>query len=321
MSHSGDARTAVPPKSAGLGPQIALLIDRYEWHARELTRAFAALGARVVPLRLSACSFDTRRPNGLVIPEFGARLPDLVLVRAIGLGSFESITLRLGILHALMDLEVPVANTPRCIERCVDKAATSFLCFNNKIPTPETFALQSPRQTRALVRRECAHGPLVLKPLFGAQGRGLKLIRHELDLPNIETMAGVYYLQRFVGIDRRGYSDCRVLVAQGRVLAAMTRRADHWITNVKLGGRPEPVAIDPEMQDLALRAGAAVEADFVGVDLMRGADGRLTVIEVNSMPGWQGLQSVTDISIAEELAGALLARYGLAPSPPAEMAC
>ncbi|HLH11613.1 MAG TPA: RimK family alpha-L-glutamate ligase [Methylovirgula sp.] len=301
------------------GPQIALFIDKVEWHARELTRAFAALGARIVPLRLSACSFDTRRSSGIAIPGFGARLPDLVLVRAVGLGSFESITLRLGILHALTELGVPIANTPRAIERCVDKSTTSFLCFHNKIPTPETFALQSPRQARALVRRECARGPLVLKPLFGAQGRGLKLIRHEDDLPDIELLAGVYYLQRFVGIDRGGYSDIRVLVAQGRVIAAMTRRADHWITNVKLGARPEPVQIDDEMRDLALRATAAVDADFAGVDLLRGADGRLTVIEVNSMPGWQGLQSVTDLSIAEELAAALLARYGLM-STPAELA-
>lgn len=305
---------------AGSGPQIALLVDRYEWHARELTRAFARLGARVVPLRLSACSLDTRRPQGLAIPGFAARLPDLVLVRAVGLGSFESITVRLGILHALIDLNVPVANTPRCIERCVDKAATSFLCFKNGVPTPPTFALQSPRQTRALVRRECVQGPLVLKPLFGAQGRGLKLIRREADLPEIETMAGVYYLQRFVGIERGGYSDVRVLVAHGRVLAAMTRRAEHWITNIKLGGKPEPVAIDAEMQDLALKAAAAVEADFAGVDLLRGADGRLTVIEVNSMPGWQGLQSVTDFPIAEELARSLFARYSLAPGRLAQVA-
>jgi tetrahydromethanopterin:alpha-L-glutamate ligase len=308
------------PRQPASGPQIALLIDRHEWHAKELTRAFARFGARVVPLRLSACSFDTRRPGGISIPGFGARLPDLVLVRAIGLGTFESITLRLGILHALIELEVPVANTPRGIERCVDKAATSFLCFKNAIPTPETFALQSPRQARALARRECQRGPLVLKPLFGAQGRGLKLIRRESDLPNIESMAGVYYLQRFVGVDREGYSDVRVLVAQGRVLAAMTRRAGQWITNVKLGAKPEPVTIDAEMRDLAVRAAAAVEADFAGVDLLRGPDGRLTVIEVNSMPGWQGLQSVTEFSIAEELAGALLNRHGIAPALPAEMA-
>src|SRR5579871_6262056 len=115
MPHSGDARIAELTKAAS-GLQIALFIDRMEWHAKELTRALTQLGARVVPLRLSACSIDTRRPSGLAIPGFGARLPDLVLVRAIGLGSFESITLRLGILHALIELNVPVANTPRSIE-------------------------------------------------------------------------------------------------------------------------------------------------------------------------------------------------------------
>jgi tetrahydromethanopterin:alpha-L-glutamate ligase len=300
-------------------PRIALLVDKIEFHAKALTRSFANLGARAIPMRLSAFSLDTRRPGGIAIPGFGARLPDLILVRAVGLGTFESITLRLGLLHALKDMGVPIANSPRAIELCVDKAATSFRCFNAGIPTPETFALESPRQTRALVRRECARGPLVLKPLFGAQGRGLKLIRQESDLPDIAEMAGVYYLQRYIGIERDGFSDCRVLVAGGRVLAAMTRRASHWITNVKLGAKPEPVEIDAEMRDLALRAAAAVEAEFAGVDLLRAADGRWYVIEVNSMPGWQGLQSVTDFSIADELASLLLARHGLAAGP-AELA-
>ncbi len=80
------------------GPQIALFVDRFEWHAREMLRAFTRLGAHCVPMRLSACRFDTRRPNGIVIPGFGPQLPDLALVRAIGLGSFEAVTLRLGLL-------------------------------------------------------------------------------------------------------------------------------------------------------------------------------------------------------------------------------
>lgn len=325
MPLSGKANLACVPKSAGSGPQIALFIDHFEWHAREMLRALNRLGARCVPMRLSACSFDTRRPSGLVIPGFGPHLPDLVLVRAIGLGSFEAITLRLGLLHALIALGIPVTNSARSIERCVDKAATSFLLHKEGIPTPPTFALQSPRATRALVRRECLNGPLVLKPLFGAQGRGLKLIRHESDLPEIDAMAGVYYLQRFVGHqqighEQNGYSDIRVLVSQGRVVAAMTRRAEHWITNIKLGARPEPLVLDMEMKDLAIKAAAVVGADFAGIDLLRTADGKLLVIEVNSMPGWQGLQSVTDFSIAEVLAGDLLARHGFAPVMPAEMA-
>ncbi|HEY1735770.1 MAG TPA: RimK family alpha-L-glutamate ligase [Methylovirgula sp.] len=302
------------------GPQIALFVDRFEWHAREMLRAFARLGAHCVPMRLSACRFDTRRPSGIVIPGFGPQLPDLALVRAIGLGSFEAVTLRLGLLHALAEIGLPVANSARSIERCVDKSTTSFLLHKQSIPTPATFALQSPRAARALIRQECQAGPLVLKPLFGAQGRGLKLIRQESDLPPIDELAGVYYLQRFVGHWQDGYSDIRVLVSHGRVVAAMTRRADHWITNVKLGAKPEALSADAEIEALSVKSADAVGADFAGVDLLRTSDGKLTVIEVNSMPGWQGLQSVTDFSIADVLAADLLARHGLSAPPLAEMA-
>ncbi len=89
MPHLAEGALAGTPQAAGRGPQIALFIDKFEWHAREMMRAFGKLGARCVPMRLSACSFDTRRPSGLVVPGFGPHLPDLVLVRAVGLGSFE----------------------------------------------------------------------------------------------------------------------------------------------------------------------------------------------------------------------------------------
>jgi RimK family alpha-L-glutamate ligase len=298
------------PRKIFSGRQIALFIDPYDWHARQLIAAFARVGVRAQPIRLSACAFDTRRPSGLVIPGFAARPPDAVLVRAIGAGTFESVTLRLGILHALAALDIQVMNSARTIELCVDKAATSFLLAKDKIPTPPTWSVQSTAAARAIIRREAARGPLVLKPLFGAQGFGLKLIRRESDLPELEAVQGVYYLQRFVGIERERYSDIRILVSQGKIVAAMTRHANHWITNVKQGARPEAIPINSEMRDLALRSTEAVHADFAGVDLLRCDDGSLTVLEVNSMPGWRGLQSVTHFSIADRFASELLNRLG-----------
>jgi len=301
--------SAVGIKAAGAGPRIALFIDRYDWHARRLAAALTERGANVVVLRLTSCGFNTSRPTGLSLPGFGPRLPDLAIVRAVGAGSFEAVTLRLGILHALEALGVPIANRARAIEACVDKSMTSFLLAKNALPTPATWAVQSLPAAAAIVRSETPRGPLVLKPLFGAQGRGLKLIRHRDDLPEIETQAGVFYLQRFVGAEREHYSDFRVLVSQGEVVAAMARHAPHWITNVKLGARPVAVDVDPELRDLALKAARAVGTDFAGIDLIRGEDGKLNVIEVNSMPGWRGLQSVVGFSIAERLADDLLLRH------------
>ena len=292
------------------GPKIALVVDLYDWHARDLAAAFARAGAVAVPVRLSQCGFDTRRPSGLVIPGFGADLPDAVFVRAIGSGTFESVTLRLDVLHSLGAIGVPVFNSARAVEICVDKAATSFVLARHGIPTPPTWTVQSEQAARQIVRREAGRGPLVLKPLFGAQGFGLKLIRREDDLPPIEAVEGVYYLQRFVAVERGGFRDIRVFVSQGRVIAAMTRHAAHWITNVKLGARPEWCEPDAEMIDLALRAAAAAGADFAGVDMIRDAADALQILEVNSMPGWRGLQKVAPFSIADRLAADLMSRIG-----------
>jgi RimK family alpha-L-glutamate ligase len=186
---------------------------------------------------------------------------------------------------------------------------TSFLLSRAGIPTPATWATESYEQAHAIAERETAEGPLVLKPLFGSQGRGLKLVHRPEDLPKIEETPGrVYYLQRFIGVKRRGgYHDFRILVVQGRIVAAMRRHSNHWITNIKRGGRPLPVVINDEMKTLALQAAMAVGANFVGVDIVYEADDRPAVLEVNSMPAWSGLQKVTAVNIASVLAEALVA--------------
>ena len=291
----------------GARPVIGLVTDRMDWHARELRKAFAAAGADVVAFDFSACAIDTQSAAGIIIAGFGDRLPDAVFVRTMSGGTFEAVTLRLGILHGLRECGVPVWNDARAIERCVDKSATSFLLARTGIPTPATWAVESREAACPIVRRETARGPLVLKPLFGSQGRGLRLIRSEDELPAQDKIAGVYYLQRFVGVDRDGFHDFRLLVSHGRVVAAMVRHAATWITNVKQGGKPVAAVPDAEMKDLALRAAAAVGADFAGVDIVYGADGRPTVLEVNSMPAWSGLQKVTQANIAAIIAGDLLA--------------
>jgi tetrahydromethanopterin:alpha-L-glutamate ligase len=297
-----------PADVADPRPRVALVIDRVDWHAREVSKALAARGALCVPMRLPDCTFATQNASGLDLDGFGNRLPDAVMVRTMSGGTFEAVTLRLGILHALRELGVPVWNDARAIERCVDKSTTSFLLARAGIATPPTWTTESLEAARDIVRREAGEGPLVLKPLFGSQGRGLKLIHTPADLPPADQVAGVYYLQRYVAGERDGvFSDFRVLVCQGRVVAAMVRHHASWITNVKRGGRPMAAVIDREIKDLAIRAAAAVGADFAGVDLICGADGRPTVLEVNSMPAWSGLQKVTPINIASALAADLMA--------------
>lgn len=303
--------TASPLPATGerAHPRVAVFTDKLDWHVDETLKAFRALGARPVAVRLSACRIDTSRPHGLAIPGF-RDLPDLAVVRAIGDGSLEAITMRLAVLHALEALGTPLVNSARAIERCTDKSMASFLLRRAGLPSPETFATQSPAQARAIARRECPHGPLVLKPLFGAQGWGLQLIEKPADLPTLEEARGVYYLQRFVGPARPPFEDMRVLVANGAVVAAMRRRSSHWVTNVRQGARPCAVEPTARERELALAAADAMGAALAGVDLIADADGSTQVLEVNSMAGWYGLQKVTPFSIAERLAVETLKHLG-----------
>jgi RimK family alpha-L-glutamate ligase len=304
MPHSPDgiARRAARPV-----PRIALISDRLDWHARELIKALTAAGARATLVRLENCRFETDHPHGLHMPGFADGLPDAVFVRCLSGGSFEAVTVRLGILHALRESGVQVVNDARAIERCVDKSMTSFLLARAGIRSPATWVTEQHAAARRIVERELERGPLVLKPLFGSQGRNLRLIASPDDLPDPAVVAGIYYLQRFVGVERDGgFRDFRLLVWRNRVIAAMMRHAPHWITNVKRGGRPVAVVPDHAMHELALRAAAAVGADLAGVDILYDADNQPTVLEVNSMPAWSGLQTVTNVNIASVIASGLV---------------
>jgi tetrahydromethanopterin:alpha-L-glutamate ligase len=293
----------IRPARRGSSPRIVVICATRDWHARTLTAALKRRGADIVSMRLEDCVFDTGAPSGL---RFGCLegLPDGVFVRTISAGSFEAVTRRLGFLHALTALGVPVWNNAVAIERCVDKSMTTFLLDRAGLPVPQSWAVEGLAAACRVAAAECASGPLVAKPLFGSQGRGLVLVRKPDDLPPQEQVAEVYYLQRFVGGPGPEHCDFRVFVIAGRVVAAMARSSPNWITNVKRGGRPAAVPLDRELADLACAAAEAVGASFCGVDILRGPDGVAYVLEVNSMPAWAGLQSVSELDIADALADA-----------------
>jgi RimK family alpha-L-glutamate ligase len=295
------SRDAARPLAGRYSFHAVLFSSSRDWHTRQLRAAFAKRGVEMVLLRLEACDFDTDSPFGLKLGKL-SDLPGGAMVRGISAGSFEAITRRLGILHALKELGVPVWNDATAIERCVDKSTTTFLLGRAGLPVPPSWTVEGHDAARRIVAAEAGEGPLVLKPLFGAQGRGLMLIHEPGDLPPPEQLADVYHLQRFVGGAGPEYHDFRIFVIQGEPVAAMLRRARHWITNVKQGGRPMPTPLDRELAELAAAAAGAVGASFCGVDIIRGQDHRPYVLEVNSMPAWSGLQTVSPVNIADILA-------------------
>jgi len=298
------------------GLRVAIMADETGWHTRQLQTALRARGAQGRCVDLADCDIDTGAAwHGLSIPGYGKELPDAVLVRGIAGGSFEQVTKRLGVLHALRELGVPVYNDARAIERSVDKSMTSLLLRAAQIPSPPTWATESEARARRIVMREAAAGhALVLKPLFGSQGKGLALVgtvdgvHHPL--PNLDGLYGrMAYLQRFVPPAATPGYDWRVLVIGGRAVTAMRRVSQHWVHNVAQGARCEPAELTPELCRLAEQATAALDMDYAGVDLLPGAAREgIQVIEVNGVAAWQGLQKVTRFSIAQAIVDDLLDR-------------
>ena len=245
--------------------------------------------------------------GGEVVMGAGAAWPaDAVLARIIPNGSLEQIIYRVDALHWLEERGVPVVNSPRAIERTVDKFYTSALLQDAGLETPETVVCERPEDAAAAFRRM---GDVVVKPLFGSMGLGMVRVSDEETAWRVfralEAIRAVYYVQRAVDHDGR---DVRAFVVGDRVLGAIERSAEGWRTNVSRGARARAAALPPTLAAAAVCAARAVGAEYAGVDLLPARDGTVYVLEVNGIPGWRGLQEATSIDVAGAVVDHLLAR-------------
>lgn len=229
---------------------------------------------------------------------------DALIIRPIGRGSLEELVFRMDMLYKLEREGFYVLNPAEAIEHCVDKYDILAILEDNGVPVPRTFATESVNE--ALVAFEELGGDVVVKPIFGSRGIGAtRVVDKEIANTVFKAIAfqhGVIYLQEFVP---HGHSDIRAFVIDNHVIAAMRRVAEGWKTNYSQGARPAPTILSREFEDLAVKAAKAVGCKVAGVDILEGPDGP-KICDVNSQPGWKGLQMVTKVNIAEEIVKFLL---------------
>lgn len=303
--------------------QVVILSARSGWHTDELRRALAERGhvGQVVPYERLMARVGRRMPAGPEAPPdlaaaiqasvdepLGPRrgqslfAADAVLARIIPGGSLEQVIFRVDALHWLEERGIPVLNSPRTIERCVDKFYTTALLHEARLPTPETLVCESADDAMPAIRALLEAGSdVVIKPLFGSMGHGMVRVSDpDVAWRVVRTLEGiraVFYLQR--AVDHQG-RDVRAFVVGGRVLGAIERTAvaGDWRANVARGAASRAIDLPPLWRELAIRAAATVGADYAGVDLLPAADGNVFVLEVNGIPGWQGLQRATGLDVA-----------------------
>jgi RimK family alpha-L-glutamate ligase len=238
---------------------------------------------------------------------------DAVLSRIIPEGSLEQIIYRVDTLHWIEERGIAVMNSARAIERSVDKFYTTALLHEAGLPVPETVVCERGTDAMALVREMLTGGDVIVKPVFGSMGHGMvrvgdpdvafRIVR------SLEQIRSVFYLQR--AIDHEG-RDVRAFVVGGRVIGAIERTAPagEWRTNVARGGTATPFQLPASWERFALEAAATVGAEYAGVDLLPSRDGSVFVIEVNGIPGWQGLQRATGIDVAGAIVEHLASTVG-----------
>jgi [lysine-biosynthesis-protein LysW]---L-2-aminoadipate ligase len=281
------------PAAASRAARLGVLVSYLRPEEKAILAAARARGIEVTPM------FDRQLVLDLAAPTAAASGLDfdVVLDRCVAHS-------RSGyVLRALQRWGVPTLNSAEAVRLCDDKAENSLALEAAGIPTPRTlmaFDVESALRACAAVGY-----PAVLKPVTGSWGRLLArvngpeqartILEQKKELGSFHH--GVFYVQEYLPKPDR---DIRAYVVGDRVLAASYRTAQHWVTNAARGAKSVPCPVTPEIEELALRACAAVEARLAGVDLIETADG-FAVVEVNTGGEFKGLMSTTDVDIAGEI--------------------
>jgi tetrahydromethanopterin:alpha-L-glutamate ligase len=301
--------------------RIGVLGSRDSWYTRDLTRAAVTL-ARVAELQwlnFNELQVSLPEKNQLGVQTQSMALGknsglqqaptrmeclrglDAILVRTMPLGSLEQVIFRMDCLQALSRAGVQVINPPRSLEVAIDKWLTQHRLHLADVLTPPTVVCQT--RDAALEAFEDLGGDVLIKPLFGGEGRGILRIQ-DADMAwracgTLQQLGQVMYVQQF--LDHVGY-DIRVLFVGSKMFSVRRIARDGaWRTNLSQGSRAEPHVLDDQQREVAQRSARAVGGSVLGVDLLPLRDGRLMVLEVNAVPGWKGLAASLNVDIAREV--------------------
>ena len=234
--------------------------------------------------------------------------PDLQF-RGRRLSSYDAVLPRIGasityfgtaVVRQFEQMDVYTPNTANGISNSRDKLRATQILSRHNIGMPATFFVRNRADVKQAIE-QVGGAPVVIKLLEGTQGIGVILAPEvkvaEAIIETLQSTSQNVLIQAFVK-ESKG-RDIRALVVGDRVVAAMRRTAqgDEFRSNVHRGGSVEAVELDPEYEATAVRAAQIMGLRVAGVDMLEGNDGPL-VMEVNSSPGLQGIETATRLDVA-----------------------
>jgi ribosomal protein S6--L-glutamate ligase len=277
--------------------RIGFLGSASSWYLGDLRRA--ARGRH----EISAISFAqlsaSVHEHALGVASGAANLSDFdaVLVRSMPPGSLEQVVFRMDALGQWEANGSLLVNSARALEIAIDKYLSLVKLQRANLCVPTTIVCQTVDEAMRAYAE--LGGDVVIKPIFGGEGRGITRVSDEALAWRAANMlaqnGAVLYLQNY--LEHEGY-DYRLLVLGDKVLGMIRRNDEDWRTNVSRGAATGPLTLTDELREIACRAAEAVGAGIAAVDLLPARDGRLYALEVNAVPGWRALSRTIETDVA-----------------------
>ena len=294
--HSTAVKTAAPKRAL----RIAVLSREDNYSTRRLVDEGEERGHTIEVIDTTRCymAINTLAPeiycDGLRLPRYDAVIPRIgASVTAYGTA----------VLRQFETLGTYCVNGSAGITASRDKLHAHQILARHKIGMPRTAFAASPKDTDNLIGL-VGTAPLIVKLLESTQGKGVVLAETRKAAQSvIDAFRGLkanFLVQDFVR--EAAGEDIRCLVIDGKVVASMKRSAsgDDFRSNLHQGGTAKAVRISKDERDAALRAAKVFGLGLAGVDLLRATDGP-KVLEVNSSPGFEGVEKATGKNIAAHL--------------------
>lgn len=234
--------------------------------------------------------------------------PDLFL-RSRHLSDYDAILPRIGasityfgtaLVRQFEQMDVFTPNTANGISNSRDKLRALQILSRHNIGMPHTAFVRDRADVLPAIER-LGGAPIIIKVLEGTQGVGVILAETtkvaEAIIETLQFARQNVLIQRFVA-ESKG-RDIRAFVVGDTVVAAIRRvaQAGEFRSNVHRGGKPEPVKLDATYLEMAVRAAQIMGLRVAGVDMLEGADGP-QIMEVNSSPGLEGIETATGLDVA-----------------------
>ena len=199
---------------------------------------------------------------------------------------------------------VPVINSSDAIDNVKDKLYSHQILAQSNLDIPKTMLLKHPIDVK-FVEKNLGF-PVIVKKISGSYGRGVFLCEDKKQLNQLVTMAELtkksydIIIQEFVK-DTWG-KDLRVFVVNNKVVGCMMRQStdDDFRANLSRGGEGFPYEVNEQIEWLSSESSKALGLDIAGVDLLF-QNGGYKICEVNSNPGFEGMEQFTKKNIAEEI--------------------